>query len=158
MTKKTSTAPPLHPFLSPSNPAKFPGPTLIGLAWIMCLSQSQSLWLRGGTIRLGVRPGHPLTPRSSHLGFYFLVYTVGSEVCSPVTVTYVTDEPGLLLWWVLELLRQFQGHLPFPGGVRGALGCLGSWLNSWRCSLPLLPFPQPFSICCGPSCVSGTSN
>lgn len=48
-------------------------------------------------MRLGGRPGCPLTPRFSHPGFLFLGINLGSKMRSPVTVTSVTGEPGLLL-------------------------------------------------------------
>lgn len=127
-----------HPF-PPVIPAKFPGWTLIGPAQIMCFSQSQLPWVMGGTIQARSQARIPFPLQVISSGILFLVINPGK--LSPVSVTYVTGGPGLLLWLVCwDCWGNSKGILPSQVVWGGTLGHLGSWLNSWPSSPPLLPF------------------
>ena len=65
---------------------------------------------------------------------------------SPVTVTSVTGEPGLLLWWVLELLKQLQRGSFLPRWCKRGSGLSGVLAELLVLSPAFAAFPHPLGI------------
>lgn len=106
--------------LLPVLPTHFPGPTVIGPAWTLCLSQSQSLWPRGGTSQVGSQAKIPSDPQVLSSGILFLGANPRKRDVWPCECGLCDRQVGQLgcgCGGCAGTTEQFQGHPPFPGGV-----------------------------------------